>query len=70
LPHHLRTSGVGWLIAAVVLVGLTIVVFVNGVRGPAVTVTVADDAVVGWLAGLRAPGLTALWRGWPLRARG
>jgi tRNA A-37 threonylcarbamoyl transferase component Bud32/membrane-associated phospholipid phosphatase len=63
LPHHLRTSGAGWLIAAVVLVGLTIVVFANGVRGPAVTVTVADDAVVGWLAGLRAPGLTALWQG-------
>ena len=63
MPHHLRTSGAGWLIATVVLVGLTIVVFANGVRGPAVTVTVVDDAVVGWLAGLRAPGLTALWQG-------
>jgi tRNA A-37 threonylcarbamoyl transferase component Bud32 len=62
LPHHLQTSGVGWLLAAVVLVTLTIVVFARGLRGLAVAVTVADDAVVRWLNGLDAPGLVGLWR--------
>jgi membrane-associated phospholipid phosphatase len=62
LPHHLQTSGVGWLVASVVLVGLSMVVFAGGLRGPAVAVTVADDAVVGWLAGLDAPGLAGTWR--------
>jgi hypothetical protein len=48
-------------------------VFGRGLRGPAITVTVADDAVVRWLGGLRGPGLGALWQGvahvgswWPL----
>src|SRR4029450_952358 len=62
LPHHLQTSGVGWLLVAVVLVALAIVVFGRGMRGPAVAVTVADDAVVRWLAGLDAPGLVVAWR--------
>jgi tRNA A-37 threonylcarbamoyl transferase component Bud32 len=57
LPRHLQVSGVGWLAAAVVLLVLSVVVFAGGLRGPAVAVTVADDAVVRWLAGLRAPGL-------------
>jgi tRNA A-37 threonylcarbamoyl transferase component Bud32 len=60
LPYRLQTSGVGWLVAAVVLIGLTLAVFARGLRGPAVTVTVIDDAVVGWLAGLHGPGLEAL----------
>src|SRR6266540_4085240 len=63
LPYHLQTSGVGWLVAAVVLVGLALAVFARGLRGPAVAVTVADDAVVRWLGGLRAPGLEVLWQG-------
>jgi tRNA A-37 threonylcarbamoyl transferase component Bud32/membrane-associated phospholipid phosphatase len=63
LPHHLQTSGVGWLIAAVALVALTIVAFARGLQGLAVDVTVADGAVVRWLAGLHAPGLVAVWRG-------
>jgi tRNA A-37 threonylcarbamoyl transferase component Bud32/membrane-associated phospholipid phosphatase len=63
LPHHLQTSGVGWLVAAVVLVGLALAVFAPGLRGPAVAVTVADDAVVRWLGELQAPGLEVLWRG-------
>src|SRR6266545_5944054 len=54
LPYHLQTSGVRWLIAAVALVALPLVVFARGLRGPAVAVTVADDAVVRWLAGLHA----------------
>jgi membrane-associated phospholipid phosphatase/tRNA A-37 threonylcarbamoyl transferase component Bud32 len=63
LPYHLQTSGVGWLVAAVVLVGLALAVFGRGMRGPAVTATVASDAVVRWLGGLHAPGLEALWQG-------
>jgi tRNA A-37 threonylcarbamoyl transferase component Bud32/membrane-associated phospholipid phosphatase len=62
LPHHLHTSGVGWLVALVVLVVLSIVVFGGGLRGPAVTVTVLDDAMVRWLAGLDAPGLEGTWQ--------
>jgi hypothetical protein len=62
LPHHLQTSGVGWLIAALALVALTIPVFARGLWGLAVDVTVADDAVVRWLGGLQAPGLVGLWR--------
>jgi tRNA A-37 threonylcarbamoyl transferase component Bud32/membrane-associated phospholipid phosphatase len=63
LPHHVQTSGVRWLIAALVLVALTIVVFAGGLRGLAVDVTVADDAAVRWLGGLHAPGLVGIWRG-------
>ena len=62
LPHHLQTSGVRWLVAALVLVALTIAVFARGLRGLAVDVTVADDAVVQWLGGLQAPGLVGIWR--------
>jgi len=54
LPYRLRTSGVGWLVAAVVLMGFTLVVFARGLRGPAVAVTVVDDAVVRWLARISA----------------
>jgi membrane-associated phospholipid phosphatase/tRNA A-37 threonylcarbamoyl transferase component Bud32 len=63
LPYRLQTSGIGWLVAAVVLVGLTLAIFARGLRGPAVTATVIDDAVVGWLAGLVRPGLVAPVRG-------
>src|SRR5829696_5237830 len=63
LPYRLQTSGVGWLVAAVVLVGLTLVIFGRGLRGPAVTATVIDDAVVGWLAGLVGPGAAPFLRG-------
>jgi tRNA A-37 threonylcarbamoyl transferase component Bud32 len=63
LPYRLQTSGIGWLVAAAVLVGLALAVFARGLRGPAVAVTVVDGAVVRWLAGLEAPGLLALLRG-------
>jgi membrane-associated phospholipid phosphatase/tRNA A-37 threonylcarbamoyl transferase component Bud32 len=63
LPYRLQTSGVGWLVAALVLVGLTLAIFARGLRGPAVAVTVVDDAVVGWLAGLVGPGLAPFLRG-------
>jgi membrane-associated phospholipid phosphatase len=48
LPRSLQPTGVWWAAAAVVLVSL------------GVAVTVWDDAVVRWLAGLRLPGLTGL----------
>jgi tRNA A-37 threonylcarbamoyl transferase component Bud32/membrane-associated phospholipid phosphatase len=63
LPYHLQTSGVGWLIAAGVLIVLSIGVFRGGLRGPAIAVTVADDAVVGWLAGRQLPGYVGIMRG-------
>jgi membrane-associated phospholipid phosphatase len=50
-------------VAALVLVGLTLAIFARGLRGPAVTATVIDDAVVGWLAGLVGPGAAPLLRG-------
>jgi tRNA A-37 threonylcarbamoyl transferase component Bud32/membrane-associated phospholipid phosphatase len=62
LPRHLQTSGVGWLVASVLLVVLSSMVFGGGLRGLAVTVTVLDGAVVRWLAGLDAPGLQGTWQ--------
>jgi tRNA A-37 threonylcarbamoyl transferase component Bud32/membrane-associated phospholipid phosphatase len=59
LPHHLQTTGVGWLIAAMVLVVLSLLVFAGGLHGLAIDITVIDAGVVGWVAGLRAPGLLA-----------
>jgi hypothetical protein len=59
LPHHLQTSGVGSLVALVVLVALSIMIFAGGFRGPAVAVTVLDDAAVRWLAGLGRVALGA-----------
>jgi tRNA A-37 threonylcarbamoyl transferase component Bud32/membrane-associated phospholipid phosphatase len=63
LPHHLQTTGVGWLTAAVVLVTLSLLVFAGDLDGLAVTVTVVDNAVVRWLAGLDVPGLLPVMRG-------
>src|SRR5215216_757438 len=63
LPYRLQSSGIRWLVAAVILVGLTLAIFARGLRGPAVAVTVVDDAAVQWLAGLVGPGLVAPLRG-------
>ncbi len=63
LPHHLQTSGIRWLVAMLVLLVLTILVFGRGLRGLAVDVSVADAAVVGWLAGIDLPGFEAAMRG-------
>jgi tRNA A-37 threonylcarbamoyl transferase component Bud32 len=57
LPHPLKTTGVGWIVAVVVLLVLSVVVFAGELRRPAVTVTAVDDAIVRWFAGLDAPGL-------------
>jgi hypothetical protein len=62
LPHHLQTTGVGWLVAAVVLGVLSVVIFAGGLHGPAVAVTVVEDAVVQWVAGLALPGLLPAMR--------
>jgi tRNA A-37 threonylcarbamoyl transferase component Bud32/membrane-associated phospholipid phosphatase len=59
LPHHLQTTGVGWLVAAVVTVVLSVLVFAGGLHGLALDITVIDAAVVEWVAGLQAPGLLA-----------
>jgi membrane-associated phospholipid phosphatase/tRNA A-37 threonylcarbamoyl transferase component Bud32 len=53
---------VRWLAAALLLVALTITIFAGGLRGLAVDVTVVDDAVVRWLAGLEVAGLAGVWR--------
>jgi tRNA A-37 threonylcarbamoyl transferase component Bud32/membrane-associated phospholipid phosphatase len=39
------------------------VIFGHGMRGPAIGITVADDAVTRWLATARVPGLTPIARG-------
>jgi hypothetical protein len=62
LPRSIQPTGLWWAAAAVVLVIFAKVAFI--IPPPAgslgVAVTVGDDAVVGWLAGLHVPGLTGL----------
>ena len=60
LPRSIKPTGVWWALAAVVLVTLAKVTFGPARRSLGVAVTVWDDAVVRWLAGLRLPGLTGL----------
>ena len=47
-----------WLIAAIVLTAGSVVIFARGLRGPAVEITVADDAMTRLLATASVPGLT------------
>ena len=49
-----------WAAAAIVLITLAKITFGPARRSLGVAVTVWDDAVVRWLAGLRLPGLTGL----------
>src|SRR5687768_3412944 len=60
LPRSIQLTGAGWAVAAVVLVTLARISFGPARRSVGVAVTVWDDAVVRWLAGLRLPGLTGL----------
>ena len=60
LPRSIQPTGVWWAAAAVVLITLVKITFGPARRGLGVAVTVWDDAVVRWLAGLRLPGLTGL----------
>ena len=63
LPRHLESTGVGWMVAAVGLITLTLLVFTAGRYGRGISFTVADNWVVERLADLRTPGLTSLARG-------
>ena len=63
LPRHLRTTGAGWLIAAVVAIVVTALVFRNGVSGAAITVIVVDDTVVRWMSDIDLPGIHGIARG-------
>jgi len=58
LPRSIQPTGVWWAAAAVVLITLARIAFGPARRSLGVAVTVWDDAVVRWLAGLRLPGLT------------
>ncbi|MGH2815730.1 MAG: hypothetical protein ACRDLC_11300, partial [Actinomycetota bacterium] len=60
LPRSIQPTGVWWAAAAVVLAALARIAFGPARRTVGVAVTVWDDAVVRWLAGLRLPGLTGL----------
>src|SRR5215216_2251578 len=60
LPRSIQPTGVWWVAAAVVLVTLARITFGWARDSLGMAVTVWDDAVVGWLAGLRLPGLTRL----------
>src|SRR6266508_4067399 len=60
LPRSIQPTGVWWAAAAVVLVTLARITFGPARRSVGVAVTVWDDAVVRWLAGLRLPGMTGL----------
>ena len=50
LPRHLESTGVGWMVAAVGLIALTLVLFTAGRYGRGISLTVLD---------------TASWRRWP-----
>ena len=63
LPRHLRMTGAGWLIAAVVAIFVTALVFRNGVSGAAITVIDVDDSVVRWMSDIDLPGIHGVARG-------
>jgi membrane-associated phospholipid phosphatase/tRNA A-37 threonylcarbamoyl transferase component Bud32 len=63
LPRHLESTGVGWLIAAVGLVILTLLVFTVGRYGRGVSFAVVDYWLLERLASLRVPWLTTLMEG-------
>jgi tRNA A-37 threonylcarbamoyl transferase component Bud32 len=60
LPRSIQPTGIWWAAAAVVLATLIRIAFGPARRSLGVAVTVWDDAVVRWLAGLRLPGLAGL----------
>ncbi len=63
LPRHVRRSGLRWLLALIVLIALSIALFGDRWRGPAVTITVVDDTIVRWLSEVSVPGFRAAMRG-------
>jgi membrane-associated phospholipid phosphatase/tRNA A-37 threonylcarbamoyl transferase component Bud32 len=62
LPRRLRTTGAGWLIGVVVGVVVTVLIFRNGVEGPAITAIVVDDTVVRWMSDIDLPGIDGIAR--------
>src|SRR3954468_11305472 len=60
LPHHLRTTGVWWLIVTIVAYVLAIICFAPGLKGVAVRVTVIDDAVTRFVSSIDVAGFAAL----------
>ena len=66
LPYRLQTSGIRWLVAAVVLVGLTVAIFARGLRrnlSPVATPATPPGAeVADHLGGRQRPQLAALGR--------
>jgi membrane-associated phospholipid phosphatase/tRNA A-37 threonylcarbamoyl transferase component Bud32 len=63
LPRHLENTGVGWMVAAVGLITLTLLLFTAGRYGRGISFSVVDNWVVERLAALRTPGLTSFVRG-------
>ena len=63
LPRHLRRTGAGWLIGAVVAMVLTVLIYGNGVSGAAITARVVDDTIVRWVSGVDLPGIHGIARG-------
>jgi tRNA A-37 threonylcarbamoyl transferase component Bud32/membrane-associated phospholipid phosphatase len=57
LPRHLENTGVGWLVAAIALIALSLLVFTVGRYGRGVAFSVADSWMLERLAALRTPGL-------------
>src|SRR5919197_2693802 len=57
LPRALQATGVGWLVAAVALVVVSLLVLAAGRYGHGVSLTVVDDWLLERLAALRTPGL-------------
>ena len=57
LPRHLRTTGIGWLIGAIVAVVFTVVIYHDGVQGAAITVIDIDDTIVRWVSDVDLPGI-------------
>jgi membrane-associated phospholipid phosphatase/tRNA A-37 threonylcarbamoyl transferase component Bud32 len=58
LPRHLENTGVGWLVAAIALIALSLLVFTAGRYGRGVSFTVVDNWVLERLTARRSPGLT------------
>jgi tRNA A-37 threonylcarbamoyl transferase component Bud32/membrane-associated phospholipid phosphatase len=57
LPRHLENTGVGWLVAAIALIALSLLVFTVGRYGRGVAFSVADSWMLERLAALRTPEL-------------
>jgi tRNA A-37 threonylcarbamoyl transferase component Bud32/membrane-associated phospholipid phosphatase len=57
LPRHLEASGVGWLVAAIALIALSLLVFAVGRYGRGVSFSVVDSWMLEGLGALRTLGL-------------